>query len=185
MVALGSLWLPILLSAVLVFFAGFALHTLVDWHWNDYAALPDEPGFMEAVRRFAIGRGQYHFPKPGSRAEFADPAFVEKAKAGPVGILYVLEPMAGPGGRRLAQHFAYCLVIGLFAAYLAGATLQAGAPYLAVFRVVGTAAFLGYAGAVPLNAIWFGWSWSATWKTVADGLLYALLTAGTFGWLWP
>jgi hypothetical protein len=27
--------------------------------------------------------------------------------------------------------------------------------------------------------------WSATLKNMFDGLLYALVTAGTFGWLWP
>jgi hypothetical protein len=27
--------------------------------------------------------------------------------------------------------------------------------------------------------------WSMTFKEVIDGLVYGLLTAGTFGWLWP
>jgi hypothetical protein len=35
------------------------------------------------------------------------------------------------------------------------------------------------------NSIWKGQPWSMTIKEVIDGLVYALLTAGTFGWLWP
>jgi hypothetical protein len=27
--------------------------------------------------------------------------------------------------------------------------------------------------------------WGTTIKEVIDGLVYGLLTAGTFGWLWP
>jgi hypothetical protein len=54
-----------------------------------------------------------------------------------------------------------------------------------VFRVVGTAAFLAYGFGTMSNAIWKGQTWSFTIKEVVDGLVYALLTAGTFGWLWP
>jgi len=35
------------------------------------------------------------------------------------------------------------------------------------------------------DAIWRGQTWSMTIKEVIDGLVYGLLTAGTFGWLWP
>jgi len=36
-----------------------------------------------------------------------------------------------------------------------------------------------------VNAIWKGQPWSVTLKEIFDGLVYGLLTAGTFGWLWP
>ena len=71
------------------------------------------------------------------------------------------------------------------AAYIAGRTLSPGEEYLQVFRVTGAAAFLGYAGAIAQDAIWTGQSWSATMKSTFDGLVYGLLTAGVFGWLWP
>lgn len=35
------------------------------------------------------------------------------------------------------------------------------------------------------NSIWYKRKWSSTLKSMADGLVYALVTAGTFGWLWP
>ena len=51
--------------------------------------------------------------------------------------------------------------------------------------MVGTAAFLAYGLGTMSNAIWKGQTWGFTIKEVVDGLVYALLTAGTFGWLWP
>jgi len=34
-------------------------------------------------------------------------------------------------------------------------------------------------------SIWYRRSWGLTAKAALDGLIYAALTAGTFGWLWP
>ena len=55
----------------------------------------------------------------------------------------------------------------------------------AVFRVAGTAAFMAYGLGNLSNGIWKGQPWGMTLKEAADGLVYGLLTAGTFGWLWP
>ena len=75
--------------------------------------------------------------------------------------------------------------MNLFAAYIASRAVQPGTDYLQVFRFVGTTAFMGYAlGTLP-ESIWYRRSWGRTMKTVFDGLVYALLTAGVFGWLWP
>jgi len=84
----------------------------------------------------------------------------------------------------LGLWFGYCLLIGFFVAYLAVHTVPTHADYLEVFRIVGTAAFLCF-GLGPLaNVIWKGYPWSFVLKEAADGLIYALLMAGTFGWLW-
>jgi len=113
------------------------------------------------------------------------PAVIEKYKKGPVGIVTVLPsgPPAMP--KFLLKWFLFCLGISVFVAYLAGRTLGTGAEYLAVFRVAGTAAFLGYAVAHATDSIWKGQPWSTTIKHMFDGLVYGLLTAGVFGWLWP
>ena len=85
----------------------------------------------------------------------------------------------------LGLWFGYCLLIGVFVAYLTGRTVAPGAHYLAVFRVAGTSAFFTY-GLGPLsNGIWKGLPWGFVLKEAFDGLIFALLTAGTFGWLWP
>jgi hypothetical protein len=81
--------------------------------------------------------------------------------------------------------FAYLIVVGIFAGYVAGRALPVGAMYLQVFRFVGTTAFLGYSLALWQMSIWYRRSWNITIKATVDGLIYALLTAGTFGWLWP
>jgi hypothetical protein len=115
----------------------------------------------------------------------SSPAFQEKVKKGPGAILTVW-----PGGRpsmvtNLIQWFVFSLVVGVFAAYVAGRALGHGAPYLAVFRFAGVTAFACYVIAGWSESIWFKRSWSTTLKNSFDGLVYALLTAGTFGWLWP
>ena len=81
--------------------------------------------------------------------------------------------------------FLYCMVVGVFAAYIAGHALGPGAHYLGVFRFAGCTAFVGYALALLQNSIWYKKAWGATLKSMFDGFVYALLTAGVFGWLWP
>ena len=68
---------------------------------------------------------------------------------------------------------------------VAAHTVTPWAPYRHVFRVVGTAAFMAYGVGTLANGIWKGQPWSVVGKEAFDGLIYALLTAGTFGWLWP
>ena len=77
------------------------------------------------------------------------------------------------------------IVVSLFSAYVAGRALPAGASFLHVFRLAGTAAFLGYSMALWQMSIWCRRAWSTTIKATVDGLIYALLTAATFGWVWP
>ena len=69
--------------------------------------------------------------------------------------------------------------------YVASRALPAGAAYLHVFRFAGVTAFLAYAGALPQAAIWYSKSWGTTIRSTIDALIYAGLTAGVYGWLWP
>lgn len=184
MVPLSALWLPIVLSAVIVFIASAIMHMLLTYHRSDYQRLPEEDKVMATLRTAGLRRGLYAFPFCTPK-EMKSPAMVEKYKQGPVGLMTVMPsgPPAMP--KFLGLWFAYCLLVSFFAAYLTAHTVAPGTPYLAVFRVVGTAAFLAYGlGALP-GGIWKGQTWSMTLKEVVDGLVYALLTAGTFGWLWP
>jgi hypothetical protein len=54
-----------------------------------------------------------------------------------------------------------------------------------VLPIVLSAVLVFIVSSIIHNSIWRGQSWGTTWKHVADGLVYALVTAGTFGWLWP
>ena len=184
MVPLTALWLPILLSAVIVFVASSIMHMVLPYHRSDYQQLPDEEKLLAALRPAALKPGLYVFPFC-THKDMKSPALVEKYKQGPVGFLTIV-PSAPPAMPKfLIQWFVYCLVIGFFVAYLTGYAVTQGAHYLAVFRVAGTAAFFAYGLANLSNGIWKGQRWATTIKEVIDGLIYGLLTAGTFGWLWP
>jgi hypothetical protein len=184
MVSLTVLWLPILLSAVIVFFASSVMHMLLPYHHGDYRKLPDEDNLLTSLRSAGLTRGLYIFPF-GTPKEMKSPAMVEKYNQGPVGMMTV-SPSGPPNMPRfLGMWFVYCLIISFFVAYLVGHTVAPGARYPAVFRVAGTAAFLAYGLGQLSNGIWKGQTWGMTIKEVVDGLVYGLLTAGTFGWLWP
>lgn len=185
MVPLLSLWLPILLSAVLVFIASSVIHMMLKYHSNDFSRLPDEDKAMDALRPLNIPPGEYVMPFSGSMEAMKSPEYQEKVKKGPVMFMNVMPSGMPTMGKELALWFVYCVIVGIFAAYVGGRTLGAGTHYLAVFRVVGTVAFTGYALALMQNSIWYKRNWSATIKSMFDGLVYALLTAGVFGWLWP
>lgn len=185
MVSLVSLWLPILLSAVAVFVVSSIIHMALGYHRNDWQRLPKEDEVMAALRPFAIPPGDYAVPYAGSMAAMKTPAYQEKRTSGPVLFMTVFPNGLYGMAAALFGWFAYSLVVSLFAAYVASHALAAGAPYLAVFRFVGTCAFMGYSLALAQWSIWYRRSWSTTLLSMFDGLIYALFTAGVFGWLWP
>ena len=185
MTGLHLLWLPLLLSSIVVFIASSIMHMLLPWHKSDYPKMPDEEKVQDSLRPLAIPPGDYMVPHPASMADMRSPEFLEKLNKGPVLIVTVMPNGQGSMAKNLLLWFVYSLVVGLFAAYIAGRALPVTATYLQVFRFVGTSAFLGYSGALWQMSIWYKRAWSITVKSTIDGLIYALLTAGIFGWLWP
>jgi hypothetical protein len=185
MTGLDSLWLPILLSSVIVFVVSSVIHMALPWHRSDYPKVPNEDRVMDALRPLAIPPGDYMVPRASSTQEMRSPGFAEKMKKGPVLVLTVLPSGPMPMAKNLVLWFLYSAVVGLFAAYVTGRALLPGAEYLRVFRFAGTTAFIGYSVALWQMSIWYRRAWSTTIKAIVDGLIYALLTAGTFGWLWP
>lgn len=185
MVYVTALWLPILLSAVGVFIASSVIHMVLTYHRSEYRKLPNEEKLLEALRAEGLSPGNYVFPCAANPKDMHSPEMMEKYKKGPVGFVTVMPSGPPAMAKNLVQWFIFCLVIGVFVAYVAGRTLSAGAPYLSVFRIAGTVGFLGYAGTYATDAIWKGQPWGAVLKSMFDGLVYALVTAGVFGWLWP
>lgn len=185
MVPVLSLIVPILVSAVIVFVVSSLIHMVLPYHRNDFRTVAKEDELLDALRRLNIPPGDYAAPHAASPSAMRDPAFLAKMNKGPV-VLMTIVPAGPPSmGRGLLLWFLYSVVVGIFAAYIAGRALGPGAHYLGVFRFVGTAAFMGYSLALLQQSIWFHRGWGTTMKSVFDGLIYALLTAGTFGWLWP
>src|ERR1700730_5416575 len=114
MVPISALWLPILLSAVIVFVASSIIHMMLPFHKSDYRKLPDEEKVMDALRTAGVTPGpSYHFPYT-THKEMKSPEVVEKFKRGPTGLLTV-RPSGAPGlGKFLGQWFLYCIVISIF-----------------------------------------------------------------------
>ncbi len=181
----ADLWLPILLSAVFVFIVSSVIHMAVQWHKNDCGKLPDEDAMLAAMREHHLEPGAYTFPRPPSFKECSTPEMLEKYRQGPVGHMIVLPSGAPAMGKALVFWFIYSVVIGAFVAYTARLGLAPGAEYSAVFRLTFTAGLLGYALPTLVDAIWKGQSCGTTFRFFVDGVAYALVTAGTFGWLWP
>jgi hypothetical protein len=182
MVHLSTLWLPILVSAVFVFIASNLLWmALPFWHRADYQRLPDEKGVLAALS--SAKSGQYIAPVLDWGK--ATPEERAAAQSGPMALLLVRNPNAFSFGKALTVYFLYTIVISAIVGYITGVVVGPGTLYPRVFRVAGTAAILAYAFRGVPDSVWYGKPWSVTFKEVVDGVIYGLLTAGTFGWLWP
>jgi hypothetical protein len=185
MTGLVLLWLPILVSAVLVFVASSVIHMASPWHKSDYPKLQNEDAFRAAVAPLNLPEGDYMIPRPTARGEMKEAQFLQKLQEGPNVVMTVL-PRGNFGmGRNLGMWFVYLIAVGIFAAYITGRALPPGTEYLQVFRFAGTVAFIAYSAALWQLSIWYRRSWSITIKATVDGLIYGLLTAGVMGWLWP
>ncbi len=184
MTTLIGLWLPIVVSAVLVFVASSVVWMVLGadkWHVR---ALADEETVREALLKQAIAPGMYSIPYGTERAR-KEAAWRQKVAKGPVAVLTVRSPGLPKLGAFLGGWFVYLLVVSYVVALVCGHTLARGTPFWLVFRVAGAVAFAAYSlGQVP-NAIWWGRPWRSALKEVADGIVYALLTGAAFGWLWP
>jgi len=187
MVPILSLWLPILVAAILVFVASSLIHMVLGYHAGDFSAVPDEEGVMNALRPFNLAPGEYVFPKCNSMKEMGEPDFVAKMEKGPMAFMTVMPAGAPKMGGQLLQWFVYSLIVGVFAAYITSRAVGSNPDpeYLEVFRFAGATAFFCYVVAGWQASIWYRKSWTTTLKSTFDGLVYALLTAGAFGWLWP
>jgi hypothetical protein len=185
MVPVMSLWLPIVLSAAIVFVTSSIIHMLLPFHRDDWRRLPNEDAAIDALRRLDIAPGDYLLPRPSSRDAMKSPEFQAKLKAGPLAVMTVRAGGSASMGRSLALWFAYAVVVGVFAAYISGRALAPGTRVGEVLRFAGCTAFLGYSLALFQNSIWYWRNWGATLRSVVDGLVYGLLTGAVFGWLWP
>jgi hypothetical protein len=183
MVPLTELWLPILVSAAILFVASAILWMALPIHKNDYKKLGGKEGqVLETMR--GIEAGMYMFPACDPKTMKNDAAAQERFKAGPWGVVSV---MAKPWnmGTSLSLWLVNLLIVGFFIAYVASHALPAGAEYLSIFRIVGATALLAYGGNAMTDCIWKGIPWSRLPGSLLDSVVYALLTAGTFAWLWP
>ncbi len=186
-VELMSLWLPIVVSAVVVFFASFVVWMVLPHHKKDYKALSNEDPVRDALRAQNPAPGMYCIPSmlgPDGKCDAKNPEFQAKVKEGPWAVMTVLASWPNMG-KSLAMWIVHLLVVSTFVAYIAAHALPAGAAYLSVFRVAGAAAFMTFGLGVLPQMMWKGAPVAVIMKEVGDGLAYALVMAGVFAWLWP
>ena len=168
MTGLTMLWLPILVSAVLVFAASSVIHMMSPWHKTDFPKMPRESEVMDALRPFAIPPGDYFVPRPSGREELRSPEFADRVAKGPVVVMTVLPNAQMPMGRNLMLWFAYIVVVGVFAAYVAGRALPPGASYVQVFRFAAATSFIGYSLALWQLSMWYRGAGMTTLKANVD-----------------
>jgi hypothetical protein len=185
MVTLTQLWIPILLSSVLVFVVSALIHMVFKWHNSDYGKLPDEDAIRSAIRAQGLKAGQYVFPHCLDGNDFKKPEVAQKFVEGPVGFLTLKEPGPPSMGKSLGLWFVVTLGVAVVVGYLASRTLPAGTTFLAVCRLVGIVTFLAYAVGSITSAVWMAKTASSTVKDVLDSFLYGLVSALVFAYFWP
>jgi hypothetical protein len=181
----GQLWMPIVIAAALCFFASAVIWMAAPHHKTEFTAPPNQDEIAAALERGNVQAGSYYFPHADRSDKDAFAAAMKKAETGPSGVLYIRPRGPFNMGKTLVQQLLFFLVVSFFVAYLAHHALPVGASYLEVFQVAGTAAFMAnWLGTIP-ESIWFARPWKNQWLQLIDALVYAGVTAGVFGWLWP
>jgi hypothetical protein len=183
MAFLAQLWLPIVISAVLVFVVSAITHMFIPARQTEWGHLHKEADLQEALR--GAKPGLYGFPMPADPGHRGKPEALKRWAEGPSGWLSVVPPGPINMGRNLGLSFLLNLLVSAFVAYIAIHALGVAPHYRAVFRMVGSIGFLAYAVGTVYEGIWFWKPWKSLAYNVIDALLYGLVMAGTFGWLWP
>jgi hypothetical protein len=177
---LSSLWLPIVLSAVALFFASFLSWMVVRLHRSDWLKLAREDDFLKSARELQIPPGNYMFPGCASPEAMNSEDFKRKWQTGPRGVLTVYEQVNM--GRNLALTFLYFLAVSFCLAYLATLALDPGDDFMTVFRFVATAGFITFLAAIVQHAIWFH---NRIVGHVIESIAYAAIVGAIFGAMWP
>ena len=185
MTATASLILPVFLSAALVWVASALVWTVLPWHKKDFAPLPDEAGTLANLAAQNLAQGQYMVPYADSPAAMKQERVSKAYIEGAAGFITVLPRGIPNMGTNMTLSALYNILVACLVAYVASVTLAPGTDYMTVFRVTTVATWLAYGAGTVYDAIWFGRPWSGVFKGFGDALVYALLTGGAFGWLWP
>lgn len=184
-ISILQLWMPILLGTFLAWISSALIHVVVKYHNSDYQKLSNEEEVMTAIRNGSPKTGIHSMPYCTDMSEMSKPEVQEKFNKGPVAMLAVFPSGLPNMGKLMPQQIAYFLVSCILIAYCATQVLTAGAEFMPVFRLVATVGFLAFGWSnIPLS-IWYGHPWSVTAKYLLDALIYGLVVAACFAWLWP
>lgn len=184
-VSVLQILLPAALSALLAWLASAVMHLVVKHHNSDYLALSNEDAVAEAIRAGSPGKGLHSLPYCVDMSAMSDESMQAKFQRGPVAFVTIFDNGMPNMGKLMLQQILYFFFGAFLIGYCASLALAPGEAYLVVFRTVSAIAFLAFGWAVIPFSIWYGHSWSTSLKYLIDALVYGLITAGTFAWLWP
>lgn len=178
------LWLPILLSTVVVWIVSIVAAMVLPHHKQDFVGLSDEDGFMDDLRKRGIKPGNYIFPDFRSPEAMKSEKVQNALNGGPVGHLSVWKTPLTMGDKMIATFIVY-LVVSTLIAYLTRTALPGPAAFAKVFRIAATAGILAYCFSFLPSAIWWGSYKRTIVANVIDGIVYGVLTGAIFAWRWP
>ena len=180
-----ALWLPILLSAVVVFVISSLIHMVIKWHAGDYDSLSNEDAVRDAIRAGNPAPGRYVVPHCKDMKDMASEAMMKKYVEGPVAH-FTLGPNGAPNmGKFLGLWFLWSLVIAAVAAYLAARLIPLDPAHArGAAKLAGAVTFIAYGFGTVTESIWMMRPWSTSAKYLLDAALYAVGSGLVFYWLW-
>lgn len=184
--SLLALWLPILLSAVVVFVISSLVHMVFKYHASDYGTVANEDAIRAAVNASQPAPGRYVIPHCKDMKDMAGPEMTKKYQEGPV-MHFTILPKGVPNmGKYLGQWFLWSLVIAAVAGYLAWRACGLDPAHAArAAKWAGALTFIAHGFGTVTESIWVGRPWSSSAKYLLDAALYAAGTWAVFLWLWP
>jgi hypothetical protein len=184
--ALLSLWLPILLSAVVVFVISSLIHMVIKWHAPDYRGFSNEDAVRDAIRAGNPTPGKYVVPYCSDMKEMGGEKMLAKYREGPVGLM-MIGPNGPPNmGKLLGMWFLFSLLIAVAGAFIATQLFGLDPTRArAAAKLVGAVSFLAYGFGTITETIWGMRSVSSSAKYLLDAALYSVASGFVFYWLWP
>lgn len=184
-VTLIDLWMPILLGAFLAWVASAMIHMALKYHNSDYKQLPNEDEVVAAIGRGAPSPGVHSMPYCSDMKGMGEPAMQARFTNGPVAFVTVFPNGMPKMGKLIGQQMLFFLIGCVLIGGCAAQVLPPGAAPMAVFHLIAPVGFLAFGWGVVPFSIWYGHAWSTTAKYLLDALIYGLVVAGCFAWLWP
>ena len=186
MEAITQLWMPILVTAVLIFVASSVIHMVIQWHKGDYKPLANEDDVRAVIRAPSPGPGLYVIPYCSDMKEMGGEAMKQKFREGPVALLTIRNNGDMNMGKTLLMWFVYSLVVAAIAGCLTMGAFTAGRDFAhKAGHLAGMISFLTYFGGSVQMGIWMGKPWSSVARDLVDCLVYGVISALVFMWLWP
>jgi len=184
-VSVSELWLAILLAGFLCWIASAMIHMLIKYHNADYKALSNEAEVSAALRAQSPPPALYTVPYCSDMKAMGEEAMQKKFNDGPVAMISIMPNGMPRMGKLLSQQILFFIFGSFLIGYLMTICIVGSTDCMMVFRQVFIASFLTYGWAQIPYSIWMGQPWSNCVRYLIDALIYAVVTAGVFAWLWP